>query len=624
MSVVALVYEPDQARSVIPWAARFAVAQSTELIIFYWADPNAAGEDVLFADGEEDVANPTLHAAREAIETVVRTRQARAGRIARHLVSLRRISDPDPKVATIRRIRAEDPQLVVAADRIAKKESNGRSPLRSLLAQVPCDKLVLYGNGKRSVKTTELVVGTSEGSNDKAAVALAASALAATKGTLTVFGVEAPVGDEAIEVGERSLRTMLRELELEESRRLQVKVVLGDSLIEAIAEEADGQDLLLVGADNEAFVPQLLELTKKPTIGVVYRAPQFRIWHGRDRTHTLLPHLNPADYADLYEMLQTGSRWNTDFMLMLVMAASIATLGLIQSSPAVVIGSMLLAPLMTPMIGMGLALNQGNAKLARTCFRSIGFGFLAALGVSFVIGVITPGSDPTPEVLARTEPNILDLLIALFSGIAAAYALARPGLVGTVAGVAIATALVPPLCSAGISLAYHNILHALGALSLLAANVVAIMLAAALTFRLMGLAASREKGHSRPWVRRVVFVLGVVALVMAMPLVSAFFQQIHRGKSQPMAFPVTNEVKEAIRDHVESVPGRMVLLIGRPGIVSEKRPIDVGIIIASDKPLPRSFADELTAIVRDKMEDPEARVRVACVAENWAADDQQP
>ena len=101
------------------------------------------------------------------------------------------------------------------------------------------------------------------------------------------------------------------------------------------------------------------------------------------------------------------------------------------------IGSMLLAPLMTPMIGLGLALNQGNAKLAWSSSRAIERGFLAALGISAVVALLTPGADLTPEVIARTEPNILDLLVALFSGSAAAYALARPSLAGTIADMAV-------------------------------------------------------------------------------------------------------------------------------------------------------------------------------------------
>jgi len=115
-----------------------------------------------------------------------------------------------------------------------------------------------------------------------------------------------------------------------------------------------------------------------------------------------------------------------------------------------------------------------------------------------------------------------------------------------------------------------------------------------------------------------------------LPLASAFFYQIHRGKTQPIGFPVTTELKDAIKAYIENDPGRTLLLIGRPGIMSDENPIDVVIIISSEKPLPRSFAAGLTAIVRDKMENPDTRVRVACVADAWAepastlADAQEP
>ncbi|MEK6249986.1 MAG: DUF389 domain-containing protein, partial [Planctomycetales bacterium] len=397
-----------------------------------------------------------------------------------------------------------------------------------------------------------------------------------------------------------------------------VRVKLGDDPIATTAAEADQQDLLLVGADNESHLPELLEKTKNPIIGVVHRAPQFQFWKGRVPSRTLLPRLNPTDYADLYEMLQTGSRWNPDFLLMLMLAAAIATLGLIQSSPTVVIGSMLLSPLMTPMIGMGLALNQGNAKLARTCLRSIGLGFAASLVVSYLIGLVTPGNIPTQEILARTDPNILDLLIALFSGMAAAYAMARPGLVGTIAGVAIATAIVPPLCCAGILLSYDHSVDAFGAASLLAANVIAIMLAATLTFRLMGLIGHTKSAERQLWVRRVVVALAVGGIAITLHLALAFFNQIHRGNAQPFAFPVTNALKNAIKDHVELKPGRSLLMIQRPGLIDDDDPIDVAIIVASKNPIPLSFADELTEIVREKMANNKARVSVVCVAEAWA------
>jgi uncharacterized hydrophobic protein (TIGR00271 family) len=622
MSVVALVRDAQQARSVITWAARFAAAQSSELTVFYWADP-VAEEESLGAPEEEEFSDPTGDAVRKTVETVIRTRGARAGRVPRHLVTVTRISDPDPLSSTVRRIRIEDPQLFVAAETSDGVDPRQKQIMARLLGQIPCDRVVLYGGPERSIKATRVLVAATEGANDETAIALAASARTG-KAVLTAMCVEARVGDEAIEIGERSLRAILRALGLKESSRLQVKAVLSDDPIAAFAKEADQHDLMLLGADVATSVPTLLTSTKKPLVGVLHRARQLRIWHGRDRSLPFIPRLNPADYADLYEKLQTGSRWNVDFMLMLGLAAAIATLGLLQNSPAVVIGSMLLAPLMTPMIGMGLALNQGNAKLTRNCLRSIGWGFLLALGISLVIGKLTPGTDLTPQVLARTEPNILDLLIALFSGMAAAYAMARPSLVGTVAGVAIATAIVPPLCSVGISLAYNQLTHAFGAASLLAANVLAIMLAAALTFRAMGLLAARRTEDRRLWVRQFVIGLAVCTLAIAAPLGFIFLQQVRRGKPQPIAFPVTTEVRSAVHNRILKEPGVELILIGRPGIPRDEDPIDVGIVISSEQPLSRDFARTLTKIVREEMGSEDVQVRVECVADGWEKTPQLP
>jgi hypothetical protein len=219
--------------------------------------------------------------------------------------------------------------------------------------------------------------------------------------------------------------------------------------------------------------------------------------------------------------------------------------------------------------------------------------------------------------MARTEPNILDLLIALFSGAAAAYAMARPSLAGSIAGVAIATALVPPLCSAGVSLSYGKDHEAIGAAWLLAANVLAIILAAAVTFRAMGLSDSSAIVPQRMWVRRVFVGLSICCVVIGLPLIMTFWDQVHRGEPAPIALTVTNETRLAILNKIDTKPGVELLLIGRPGIPREEDPIDVGIVISSDGPLPRSYADELTEIVRAKMQDPELNVRVECVANGW-------
>jgi uncharacterized hydrophobic protein (TIGR00271 family) len=290
-------------------------------------------------------------------------------------------------------------------------------------------------------------------------------------------------------------------------------------------------------------------------------------------------------------------------------------LGLLQDSPAVVIGSMLLAPLMTPMIASGLALAQANPKLGRNSMHSIFFGFLLTLVISYLVAVITPGEEMTSQVLARGNPNLLDLAVALCSAAAAAYALARPSLVGAVAGVAIATALVPPLCSAGISLAYHQFATAAGAALLFVTNLVAIILGAAVTFRILGITASKADDRQRRWVYRMVAALGITILVLLFPLERALEQNIEQGKPQPRTYPLTKAVEEALADHVRRTPDVALVATGRPSSLHAKS--DVVIVLSSPHSLPESYADKLIEIVRREMEDEELVVEVHCVQGIW-------
>ena len=616
MAVVALVCDASEARTVITWSARFALAQKAELIIYYLTDVSYFRQTKVSIDGEERFADPTREAIQQAIESVVRTRKARKGRIGRYEVTVRHVTDPDPVKTMIHRIRVEAPQLFVGMCE-TDEEINKLAISRQVATRIACDSVVLYGDESRSTNANDIIVGATGGRHDREALSLSVAATATVKGSVTAISIDSDGNADEADKAHKALAKSLEELQLSESDTLHVKSMCTADRAAALAEASQNHDLILVGPDVEKVVSQLLESTQQPLVGIFRRAPRLAAEHGWVHTLARLPRINPADYADLYEKLQSGSRWNTDFVAMLSLATAIATLGLLQSSPAVVIGSMLLAPLMTPMIGMGLALNRGNAKLAYASFRAIGRGFLATLMISAFIGYVTPGSDLTPEIMARTEPNILDLLIALFSGAAAAYAMARPSLAGSIAGVAIATALVPPLCSAGVSLSYGKDYEAIGAAWLLAVNVLAIILAAAITFRAMGLSDSSAIVPQRMWVRRVFVGLSICCVVIGLPLFITFWDQVHRGEPAPIALTVTNETRLAILNKIDTKPGVELLLIGRPGIPREQDPIDVGIVISSDRPLPRSYADELSEIVRAKMQDSELNVRVECVANGW-------
>jgi uncharacterized membrane protein len=125
---------------------------------------------------------------------------------------------------------------------------------------------------------------------------------------------------------------------------------------------------------------------------------------------------------------------------------------------------MLIASLMTPLVGIGLALIQGNLKLLRVAWRAMAIGVLMSLAIGVSLRLVVPGGEPTMEVTGRAFPKMLDLLIAFFAG---AYALARPELSSALPGVAIAVSLVPPLAASGIALGlrYWNTAGGAGLLS---------------------------------------------------------------------------------------------------------------------------------------------------------------
>jgi uncharacterized hydrophobic protein (TIGR00271 family) len=305
---------------------------------------------------------------------------------------------------------------------------------------------------------------------------------------------------------------------------------------------------------------------------------------------------------------------------MLGLASAIASLGLLQNSSAVVIGSMLLAPLMTSMIGLGLALGQADARVMRLCGKSIGLGFLLTLAVSYLIGITTPsGATLTEEVLARGGPNVLDLLIAVFAAAAATFAMARPNIAGAIAGVAIATALVPPVCAVGISLANGVWLNAFGASALFFTNLIAIIVMSSFTFSLLGITASRARPRHRRRAQLGRWSLVVLLLALAGPLSETLVAQLEAGKSVALAYPVTSAVQRAVIERVTQDEGVELMFIARPR--AERR---VMIHVASRDELPLSYANELRKIVRDAMYDAELPVNVVAVRGLWRSDSDSP
>jgi uncharacterized hydrophobic protein (TIGR00271 family) len=196
----------------------------------------------------------------------------------------------------------------------------------------------------------------------------------------------------------------------------------------------------------------------------------------------------PAIYSHVYA---TAELTNLSYWLEILFSAGIATLGLVLNSPAVIIGGMLISPLMEPIMATGMGLATGDLYLALKAIVKLVASVLIAVALSAVLVWLLPFHSLTGEILARTNPTLLDLGIALLSGLAGSFAVSRAGgadAVMTLPGVAIAVALMPPLCTVGFGVGSgwnHSIMGGAGLLFL--TNLVAIVFSAFGVFLLVGM-----------------------------------------------------------------------------------------------------------------------------------------
>lgn len=186
------------------------------------------------------------------------------------------------------------------------------------------------------------------------------------------------------------------------------------------------------------------------------------------------------------ENIRKDAAFSSAHLLMNALAATIASYGLFANSPAVVIGAMIVAMLLGPIVGTSLALVDNDTKIFLNSLFTLLAGTAAVIVTAFIIGILHRGIPITNEIMARTAPNFLDLMIALAGGAAGAYATVSFRLSVALVGVAIATALVPPLSSASILLARGEGGLALGALGLAFVNLIAIQFSSSVVLWLTG------------------------------------------------------------------------------------------------------------------------------------------
>lgn len=336
------------------------------------------------------------------------------------------------------------------------------------------------------------------------------------------YGAPAYLGQKERIHGQEILNNMLSSVEANE--HIITKVVSVPTAVEGIVSEAQRDyDLVVIGANNSSLdqilfgniVGGVVRESKKPV--VIMRHHQTAGSTISDRFNMaakrILPRLNTQNRTETYIRIRRNSRPDIDFFVLIGLSAAIAALGLILNSPAVVIGAMLVAPLMSPIVGVGMAITLGDSRFLRLAFSAVIRGVLLAIVVGAVMGLFLRGQPLTAEVLARTQPTVLDLAVALFSGMAGAYALCYSNAAGALPGVAIAAALVPPLTSVGIAFSGGHYPESMGALLLFGTNFTAISAAAAFVFLLLGFRptpSDKEKQTVRVRSVRIAVILLII------------------------------------------------------------------------------------------------------------------
>ncbi|MBK7896738.1 MAG: DUF389 domain-containing protein [Anaerolineaceae bacterium] len=388
--------------------------------------------------------------------------------------------------------------------------------------------------------------------------------------------------------------------------RIETKVITASSVIQGITDLAkEDCDMVMIGASQESSIDKILfgdipaavvRQSKKPV--VIVRQPRSRLGNWWDNAawnlRQYLPRMDIKDRIDAYTRIRRSARPDLDFYMLISLSTIIAALGLIISSPAVVIGAMLVAPLMSPMVGTGMAVVLGDARFLRLSLGAVIRGMLLAIGFGALSGLLSLNDPATPELLARTQPTLIDLAIALFSGLAGGYALARSDAAGALPGVAIAAALVPPLATVGISLTAGRYDHALGAMLLFTANFVSISSATALMFLVLGFRPTVNQ-KSRRAVQARSGRVALISLGVVTALIVGFTYQLAQEQAR------ITRINEVVEDKLAEVAGAS--LFQAPEIMFEGDLLNLDITARSTSPLSHRQVEALQTAIGATLKD---------------------
>jgi uncharacterized hydrophobic protein (TIGR00271 family) len=502
MSVAVVVTPEHDARRLVRWAGLLGRAMGAGVLVL----------DVTERPGEKEESEETGRRAAAAIEAV------RSSLPSAPEFECVAIAHENAVTAVLEQVRKHGIGLLVLGQQMKSKPD---TRMLALFRDAPCQAVLLRPGGDREEDGGRILVPTDRGPHTALALQIAVGLAGAADGRVTALFVQTQGGEDADLLGAKILERRITQALPTPSALVETKVVTNESVRGVVAEMGSEYDLVLAGSPDEWTARRVLfgsvqradlsgpEGTSVAVVRSAAPLPTRIVTAVRQLLEARVPQLSRVDRVTLADTLRTSSRFNFDFVFLTCAATLIAALGLVDNSGAVVIGAMLLAPLMTPLIGAGSAVVQGNPRFLLETLRSVSFGFLLAVALGALIGLVFQ-PEMTSQMAARDSPGLLDLAVAFFSGVAAAYATARPGLSAALPGVAIAASLVPPLATTGIVLTQGRPILAIGAALLFTTNIIAIILGAALTLVAIGIRSRHLHGRHGLWVRRLA-IAGLIA-----------------------------------------------------------------------------------------------------------------
>lgn len=524
----------------ILWASRFALLRGQPLLL-YCRVLKQAGQwkavEVPLAKEPDGDEKEIIQAVQAAIRESPGLRNgsleegADAAAAEGTPVRLRLLYSADqPLQALFAELRASKVALLVGVRRELDPDTRESQVRRELFRHAPCELAFVRPGASEGGPCTNLLVAVGHGPHGRVALRLAQGLAEATSARMTALRVSQDVGADTQAVGEHLLGTLIQRALGKNGHEIARRVVVDNNVYRGVTQAcADGgHDVLIVGASKLGALGQrllgtvggkLIRGVPQATVIITRAANPLtsRFGRGVERfLQRLVPQLDRESRIALVERVQPTSQVDFDYLALITLSSVIAAIGLVQGSAAVVIGAMLVAPLMTPILGLGIALVQGNPIFARMTIRSIFLGFAVALSSSWIVGMgsrIGHFDQPTTEMLARGGPGLLDMFVAFASGVAAAYASSRPTLLAALPGVAIAAALVPPIATAGLSLSIGEHALAIGATLLFVINTVMIVFAAQVTLWAVGLRNVKSESRLTSWVGGAVNA-GVLSLAL--------------------------------------------------------------------------------------------------------------